>query len=62
MREFHSRSSENGRGEEAFRLATLRRYAILDKPKEGVFDCITEAAGAVCNAPMCGISPVVLVE
>jgi two-component sensor histidine kinase len=37
---------------EEFRLAALRRYGILDTPRESDFDEVVEVASAVCKAPI----------
>ena len=38
------------------RVRALREYAILDTPKEAVFDAITELAAAICGVPIALIS------
>jgi diguanylate cyclase (GGDEF)-like protein/PAS domain S-box-containing protein len=38
--------------DEAARLAALRRYAVLDTPRESAFDDLTMLAAEVCGVPM----------
>ncbi|NHN36257.1 PAS domain S-box protein [Pseudomaricurvus alcaniphilus] len=47
-------TGENDR--ETLRLAALHRYAILDTPKEAVYDDITRLAAQVCQTPIALIS------
>lgn len=56
---FNSWTQNNSRGEippiiidEKQRYAALQRYGVLDSPASAVFDCITTAASAACDAPM----------
>ncbi len=37
---------------EEFRLAALRRYGILDTPREAEFDEVVEVASAICGTPI----------
>jgi two-component sensor histidine kinase len=38
--------------EQALRLETLRKYEILDTPREADFDAIVELASQICNVPI----------
>lgn len=38
------------------RLAALRRYDILDTPREAEFDDVVRVLSAICNAPICVIN------
>ena len=42
--------------QESARLAALARYAVLDSPREAVFDRITEMASIIYAAPKAAIS------
>jgi len=37
---------------EEFRLAALRRYDILDTPREADFDEVVQVASAICDVPI----------
>jgi two-component sensor histidine kinase len=43
-------------GSEALRLASLRRYEILDTTPEADFDDIVQVVAMICKAPVCTIS------
>jgi GAF domain-containing protein len=43
-------------GDEAARLAAVRRYEILDAPPDGTFDHIAELAATVCGTPIATVT------